>query len=241
MTIQHGRNCLIFIGGVDVTGDLNSVIPTSEQDLADVTTFGHVGHTFYPGLSKDSGTIEGIYNSSEASVFNNMIQTATSPGMMIAYGSALGNPVHTTNQVGLKSNSIKSVVTDVNRVSVSFDTENYPFEAGVMLTAGKQTIAAISTGDGTTVDNGSASGTTGGAAYLQVITINSTSGTLTVKVETSATGAFAGEEATTATFAVASTAGTERVAITSQITEYARASWIDAGSTCEIAVALVRY
>jgi len=240
--LRHGRNANIWINGTDISGDLNTITPNSEQELADVTVFGNLGHTMYPGLAKDSVTIEALYNDTEKGVFEGMIQVApasTAYGAMIAFGSALGDPVYALDRTELKSNSIKGVVTDVNRATISLDTDNFPFESGVMLTAGKQTVAAGSTAQGTSVDNNSDSGTTGGAAYLQVFSV--IGGTLTVSVRQSSTGAFAGEQTTTATFAAASTNITQRVAVTSQIYRYAQASWVGATSTSQFALALVRY
>uniref|UniRef100_A0A6M3LSG1 Putative tail protein n=1 Tax=viral metagenome TaxID=1070528 RepID=A0A6M3LSG1_9ZZZZ len=238
MPIRHGRNAAIYVNGSDISGDLNSINPKSEQDLADVTTFGKKGYTYYPGLAKDSGTIEAIYDDTEKAVFEGLIQAATGYSMMIAFGQSLGDPALVANEISLISNGVKSIVTDVNRASISFDVDSRPFESCKLLSAGKQTVAAVSTGDGTTLDNVTSTPTTGGAGYLQILGM--TDGTLTVTIETSSTGAFAGEEATTATFAVASTTGTERVAITGTIERYARPSWVNTGTTAYFALALKR-
>lgn len=240
MALRHGRNARIYLNGVDISGDLNTVSPTSEQDLGDISVFGHIGHSFYPGLAKDVATIDGLYNSTERTVIEAMVQLSTSYAMMIGFGQTRGDPAYAANEVALKSNSIKSVVTDVNRVSVNLEASKYPFEPGVLLTAGIQTVAAASTGQGTQVDHGSASGTTGGAAYLQVFSVV-TPGTLTVSLQTSSTGAWAGEQATSATFAAASTNGTERVALSSQLNRYARAAWVNTASTASFALSLTRY
>ena len=239
MAIRHGRNAGIYVNGVDISGDLNAVSAESEQELADITTFGHIGHSSYPGLARDSGTIEALYNSTEKTVFEGMIQLTPSYAMMLAFGQALGDPAYATEEIMLKSNSMKSVVTDINKASFSFDVDNYPFEESKLLSTGKQTVAAASTGQGTTLDNGSASGTTGGAGYLQVFSV--TGGTLTISIQTSSTGTFGVETATTATFSAASTSGTERKAVSTQIYRYARAAWVATGSTCSFALALKRY
>ena len=232
--IRHGRNVNIWINGVDISGDCNEINPTSEQDLADVTTFGALGHTSYPGLAKDKGVIQALYNDTEKAVFEGLRGTDPGYGMVIAFGKILGDPAYACNEVMLISNVYKSVVTDVNRATINFDVDNYPFEPCTMLTAGKYTLVGASTGDGVAVNFNSASGTTGGAAYLQVFSV--AGGTLTTRIETSSTGAFAGEEATTAQFASASTSGTQRVNITSQFYQYARVSWIGPASSFAIAL-----
>lgn len=237
MALFHGRNCGVYMNGVNLSGDLNTITPLSEQELADVSAFGNVGHTFYPGLAKDSLTIEALYNDTEKTAFEGMIQDETGLNMMIALGSILGDPAYCANEVMLKSNFIKSVVTDVNRATINLDVDNYPFAPATMLTAGIQSVGVASTGTGTSIDQVS-SNATGGAAYLQVFTI--VSGTLTVKVQTSSTGAWAGEQATTASFSAASSSEAQRVAITGTIERYVRTSWVDTGSTATFALALNR-
>jgi len=238
--LTHGRNTQIFVNGVDISGDLNTVTPNSLQELADVTTFGHIGHTSFPGLAKDTATIEAVYNDTEKNLFEGMVQaTASGYGMMIAFGNSTGKPAYSCGEVKLKSNAMKVVVTDVNRATINVETNNWPFERGVLLTDGKQTIAAASTGQGASVDNTAASGTTGGAAYLQVLSMTGTS--LTVSVQQSSTDAWAGEQTTSATFAAASSTETQRVAISSQLLRYTRAAWVNAASSCTMALSLVRY
>lgn len=243
MTLRHGRNCSIFLNGVDISGDLNEINPTSEQELADVTTFGCVGHTFYPGLAKDTGTISGMYSSTSQTVINALRQTDPGYGMMIAFGQSIGDPAYCCNEVMLMNHSIKSVVTDVNRISFNFDVDNYPFEPSYMLTSGKYAATGF-TGTATAFNNGAATlSSSRGAGYLQFFG-SSTGGSVTVSIQTSSTGAFAGEQSTTCTFAATSdwtTGSTQRVAISTTIHQYARCAWTNTSSTCNIAVALVKY
>ncbi len=237
MALRAGRNVSIFINGTDLTGDLNSINPTSMQDLPDATVFGNIGHTSFPGLSNDEGTIEGLYNSTGATVFQAMIQLNPSYGMMIPFGTTLGDPVYSVEEAMYKGFNIKSVVTDINRISFSFDTDYHPFEKGVMLTTGKQTVTA--TGQGTQVDN-TTSTDLGGAGYLQVFSVST--GTLAVTVQTSSTGAWGAETITTCTFAVVSTGNTsaQRVAFTAGTYRYARAAYV-CSSTSVFALAFTRY
>ncbi len=238
--ILHGRNLGIFVNGVDISGDLNEINPVSEMDMAEVATFGAVSHQAYAGLAKDSGTIQAIYNSTSAVVFQNLIQSASGYAMMIPFApTTAGSPVYCTNEINLKNNAMKSVVTDVNRATISFETVNYPFEAGTLIFP-KLTTAGFATILGGAVDN-STSTLRGGTGYLQVFNCGS-SGDITVSIRTSSTGLFAGEQATTATFATVSTSGAKRVAITGTIERYTMvAGSVPAGSTATFAVGLVRY
>lgn len=248
MGLRHGRNVQVYINGVDLTGELNEVNPTSEQDLADVSAFGTQGHNFYPGLAKDSVTINGLYTDTERAVFEGMVQLTPSYAMMLVFGRASGlySFAYATNDIMLKSNVIKGVVTDVNRISASFETDNYPFENCQMEvdSNGNNKITSLVTSTGGTLDSiNSASNTTGGAGYLQALTV--TGGTLTVSIQQSSSGAWAAETITTCTFTAASSSGTQRAAISGLIERYTRPVWtiapVSTGSTCTFAVALKRY
>ncbi len=233
MVIRHGRNLGIYVNGVDISGDLNEINPVSEMDMAEVATFGAVNHQSYAGLAKDSGTIQAIYNSTEATVFQNLVQSASGYAMMIPFApTTAGSPVYCTNAINLKNNAMKSVVTDINRATVSFETVNYPFEAGKLLFP-----KATSSTAATIVDN-STSTPIGGAGYLQVFNVITTLG---VRILTSSTGAFAGEQTTTCSFTTASGAETQRVAVTGTIERYATLALTVAGLYPTFAVGLVRY
>ena len=214
--LRHGRNAHIYLQGVDLSGDCNSIKSDSAQDLADVTTFGTSttgtkAHTFYPGLGKDSGTIEALGNWNTTTGYDRfeaLVQAvpASTAGMMICWGNSSGTPAVAAQEVQLSNHNTKTVVTDVNRISYEFSTSNGPFQDCILLEQ-KKTVTA--TGDGTSSDN-TTSSLLGGAGYAQIFTVGS-SGTLTLTMETSSTGAFAGEEATTATFLAASSSEAQRI------------------------------
>ena len=161
--------------------------------------------------------------------------------MMITFGQTVGDPASCLEEVHLKGRSIKSVCTDVNRVSISFDTDNRPFEDCTLLAPKRSEIA---TGTGSTSDDNGSSTLLGGTAYAQVFGV-STAGTLTLSIRSSSTGAFAGEQLTTCTFATVSSAGAptgQWVAIAAgTIERYTQAAWTITGSTATFAVALKRY
>ncbi len=239
MSIRHGRNVALYINGVDISGDSNAITGNSEQELHEVTTFGALGHTLYPGLAKDTGTIETVYNSTAATVFQNMVQISPSYAMLIMYGQTVGDPAYGVEEVMLKGNVIKSVVTDVNRATMNFDTDNHPFEDCRVLAYKR---SEISSGTASTNHDNLTSTLIGGTAYAQTFGVST--GTLTLSIQDSATGAFAGEQTTTCSFTTTSTAGAptaERKAISGTINRYTRAAWAITVSTCTFAVALKRY
>jgi hypothetical protein len=100
------------------------------------------------------------------------------------------------------------------------------------------------TANGPAVNNGAAT-TQGGAAFLHLLTAAATD-RYSITVEGSATGAFAGEQTTLATFTLnASQIGSESIQLAGTIPQYTR--WKatrtsgSAGNTVKIAVSLVRF
>ena len=233
--IRHGRNLAIYVNGVDISGDLNEINSISEQDMADVATFGAINHQAYPGLAKDSGTIQAIYNSTGATIFEGLIQNATGYGMMICFASTAGSAVYSTNSILLKNNAMKSIVSDVNRATVTFETQNYPFEAGSLLFP----KAATATTNVSILDN-LTSTLIGGVGYVQVFSVGS-SGNFTPRIETSSTNEWLGEHHTIAVFSTSATATAKRTAISGTIERYNRCGWNITASTATFAVSLVRY
>jgi hypothetical protein len=99
------------------------------------------------------------------------------------------------------------------------------------------------TSNGASQDNG-ASTSKGGAAFLHILQA-AASDTYAIIVEGSATGAFAGEQTTVASFTLnASSVGSERIAVTGTIPRYLR--WKatrtgSAGNTVRLSINLVRF
>lgn len=99
--------------------------------------------------------------------------------------------------------------------------------------------ARTADGDGTTLDNAAAT-TVGGSAYIHLTAATALT-SLIVIIEGSATGAFAGEETTIATFATLTAApGRERIVIAGTIPRYLRASWDITGTSATFFVGVHR-
>jgi len=167
-----------------------------------------------------------------------MVQVIAGLGAIISFGNSIGDRAYSAEECMFKSNGVKSVVTDVNRATIALDVDNNPFTPSILLSTGLQSVGVASTGSGASVDFSSDAATTGGAAYLQVTAVGS--GTLTVTVQTSSTGAFAGEQATSATFAAASSSEAQRVSISGTFGRYARSTWVSSVSTASFVCALHR-
>ncbi len=207
MAITHGRNAVVLLNGINISGDLNMVNPKSINELIPYATFGVTGYKQAPGLAKDEVSFDALFNSTSVDIVNSLTQLAsTGYQMMVLQGNAVGGMAYAANQVKLKKHEVKSVVRDINRYSASFETEDIPFAPSNLLTTGIETLTG--SGQETSIDGGAASAD-GAEAYLQAISV--TGGTLTIVVQTSSTGAawtaWAG-------FTVTASSGAERLSAT---------------------------
>ena len=254
MTILHGRNCRVYVNGLDISGDLNEINPKSEIELADVTAFGATGHQFYPGLTKEEFDYKGLFNPISgylASQLSTLFQTATTYGVMIIRAAAntvvVGDSVSAANGVMLNGFEAKAITTDVIRLDAKFKAENYPFENGLLAMVKAQKTADWT---GTSMDNGGAT-TNGAIGFVQVF--EQTGGTgCTLSLIHSTTGLWAGEETELMTFGNFATAGVpttsrvdSRLLLTpiTTVKQYVKAKGVFAGGgpyTCTAAIAIIR-
>ena len=235
----HGKDAKVFLSGVDISGDLNTVHPKLETELKPYATFGVSGYKQFPGIGVDTVSFDALFDtdSSTARYIANSIRGATAvstQGMIITFASTVGGEAMATGVVQLKTYQITDVVTDITRFTAEFVTENYPFDGCRLLTTGLQTV--IANGQGTAIDN-TISTNAGGAAYLQVMNVSTA--TFAASLQTSPDNLT---WTTTGTFATVS-AGftyTERLSFASTIDKYVRAAWLTT-STATFAIAFGRY
>jgi hypothetical protein len=139
MALYHGRNQFITIGtpanaaaNINLTGDLRETSIPLDQDLGDITTAGSVGHRFYPGLTKSSGSfkfvVNGAANTSWLSLANYAAVQQANPSNYYSCnygpgGTATNAPKMTFNFL-IKSVSMSPKVADVLDMTVSYEVDN---------------------------------------------------------------------------------------------------------------------
>ncbi len=235
MAIVHGKNAKVLLNGVDISGDLNTITPKMSNNLVDYATFGVIGYKHLPGLGEDEVSFEALYNSTSADVVNTL-KTLTSTGyaMMVALSSTVGGVAFAVDQVKVKDNSIKSVVTDINRLTANFVTHDYPFEPCVLLTTGLQTVSGNNAGG--SIDNG-ASTNAGATAYLQMAYLST--GTFTISLDTAPDNVTWLPVWVSAVISSGRTY-TERISLASTVDRYVRIAWL-VTSTATFMLAFDRY
>ena len=151
---KHGRNAAIYMNGVDISGDLNTITPTTEVELANATVFGSVGHRELPGLFKDSITVEGLLDDAALGVTTALVQASPGYSLMILYGQTLGAPAVAVNECMLKNLETPGVVKDINKIKFSLDVDNYPAEPCLVLSGKAQKSNAINGNSASSISRG---------------------------------------------------------------------------------------
>ena len=217
---ESGLGDRLFVAQYDLSGDVGSVQNIAgPRSVFEVTGIDKSAPERILTL-KDGAIGFAAWHNPSASQSHLVLSALPSSDVNVTYGhgSTVGNPaasmvakqIDYDSQRGQDGSLAHAVQTQANGT---------PLEWGILLTAGKETIA--SAGNGTSVDDGSVSTTFGAAAYLHVTGI--TSGTATVTVHDSADNStFAA--VTGLAFTAASAATSERIATatTATIRRYVR-------------------
>jgi hypothetical protein len=211
--------------------------------MLDVTAFADAVHNFILGQRTMSIDHAGYLNAAAARS-HPVLKANTLDGIMsVLLGQnaapVVGDPVYSLPTLQSKYGSTPEFNKYVPFAAM-FANKGGLGGWGVALTP---PVSFTNTTNGTAVNNGAASAN-GGAAFLHVLQA-AASDTYTIIVEGSATGAFAGEQTTLATFTLnGSQLGSERVAIAGTIPQYTRFKATrtgSAGNTVTIALSLVRF
>jgi hypothetical protein len=238
-----GDHVQVLVGGYELTGDSNSLTLDDRYDVHDVTAFSDAAHNFIPGARLIGLEHNGYLNVSAARSHPVLRSAAVQGVISVLLGQ------NTTPVVG---DPVYSLFIQQGKYNVLPEVGKYvPFTAqfanagrlggwGVSLAV---PVSFTNTTSGSAINNGAATAN-GGTAFLHVLQA-AASDTYTVIVEGSATGAFAGEQTTLATFALnASALGSDYQPMAGAIPQYTR--WKAtrsgaAGNTVRIAVSLVRF
>lgn len=235
MAKQTGLADNFYIGGNDVSGDINSLSKISGMlatlDVTDITqsAFSRLG-------GKRDGAIDFVAYF-DPLVAHPVLSALPTGDVQASYrnGTALGNPA--AELLARQINYDPTRGTDGSLTfAVSCQSDGYGLEWGVQLTAGKRTDVAAT--NGTSLDLTTVSTVFGAQAYLQVMSFTGTDAT--VKIQDSADNAsFA--DVTGLTFAQTTTApGTQRIATASGATirRYVRAVTVTTGGFTSLVFAL---
>ena len=240
MTKQSGLGDRLFIGGVDVSGDIGSLgrigggmVGTFNVTGIDKSAYERVG-------GKRDGAIEfsSWYNTSGVTTIgaHAVVKALPTADILVSYfrGTTIGNASASCNAKQVDYNE-KRAEDGALSFDVSAQADGFGLEWGNMLTAGIRSDVAATNGTG--FDWGAAT-TFGFQAYLHVFSFTGTSVTITLQdspdnvTYTSITGGA---------FAVVNAVGSQRIAATpASIARWTRAITTGTFSQCSFAISFVR-
>ncbi len=243
MTKLAGDHAQVLVDGYELTGDHNSITIDDARDTCDVTAFSDEVHHFICRRRQIRLSHAGYLNADAGRTHPVLKGLAVNGIVSLLLGQntdpAVGDPMYS---LSTRQGEYQSLVEMGKYVPFTAAFANQG-ELGGWGSALAVPVEFTNSTNGSSVDGGAASAD-GGAAYLHVLTV-AASDTYTLTVEGSATGAFAGEESTLATFTLdASALGSEWQAIVGSIPQHTRWKAVrsgSAGDTVKVSVNLVRF
>ena len=243
MAKKAGRGAGVLYGIANLSDHFSGADISQEVAALEVTGLSDTDRKYIVGLVGGTASLPGFWvdvaDSTDEEIEASLASANGEVVTVAPSGFTVGNRAKTLKARSTRY-SISSPVDGVVGVTLDIQVDD-GVRSGHML---HDLTAETATGNATTVDNGAAT-TAGGVAHLHATAVSEgTSGTLTIVVKHSTTGAFAGEETTAASFTIitGNNKVAETVAVTGTINRYVRAYWTKAGvgGTWTFAVALGR-
>ena len=196
MSKLAGDHVQVMVDGYELTSDYNRIAINDARKLLNQTTFGDGVENFIAGQRQVSMEHAGFMNAAVGRSHPVLKGAAVNGVVSVMLGQnadpATGDPVYCLD-TQQSQYSVSPQFGDIVQFGASFaNTGN----RGGWGTALAVPTSFTNSSNGSSVDNGAASGA-GGSAYLHVLQA-AASDTYAITVEGSATGAFGGEESTLA-------------------------------------------
>lgn len=224
MAKQILKDQSVYLDGYDLTGKTNALALDYSSDLQDVSVFGSDSHLRIGGLKMSAAQVSGfqdldisngvpLINANDAFQFNTigLDNTVMSWG---AKGDAVGDVAYTMlcTQADIK---LGGSVGDVAKFDAGGQS-NSPLIRGTLMLNSKA-AALTSTGNGTGIQLGAV--TSAQRIYASMHVLEAGTGSVTAKLQSSATGAFAGEQTDRITFSAATALGAQHTSVAGAITD----------------------
>ena len=234
MGFTHGKDTKIYANGYILTDYLDSVDSSGTVDTAETTVFGKVQKQFIPGLKDATISMNGFHDG-DSTAARTVFQNALASTAVITYwpkGDAVADYGYGAKGTDTAFN-VTTTLDDAARITAAVQSSTGQ-EPLVSLHAMGTEYSAAFTG---TAYNYSAAATSGGSAYLQVV---SAAGTVTVSIRHS-TDNFAASNDELVAFTAVTARTTERVVFTGAVRQYVRADVsMTAGETITFNVGIYR-
>jgi hypothetical protein len=232
MSFLSGKSAKVVVDDTDMSGYFSSADLGRDAQLLETTTLGATSRTYLTGFKSGTASFRGFYDAAAGAIDAILNAALGSAGGEIVTVAPDGLTVGKRLSMLLSRLTKYSTTTPVDGVvSISAEMQaDGGIDPGVSL---HDLAEETASGSGAEVDNGAATNN-GGVAHLHVTaTIATSTETLDVIIEHSATGAWAGEETTLVTFtqlALATTQQRVEVAAGVEVKQYLRSDWTEAGA-----------
>ena len=209
MAKQGGMGSRFYIGGNDISGDIQSVATTGGMTPLDVTDITQSAHSRLGGLRNGGLNVVSFWDSALAHPVFSALPTGDTLATY-AVGAAIGQPCVSQQCLQIDYDPTRAADGSLTE-AVATQSDGFGQEWGVLLTPGMRTdTTATAASSANSWDTG-ASASFGGQAYLHVSVITGTS--VTVSVWDSADNSSFSAVSSLAFTAVSSAPAFQRVAI----------------------------
>ena len=178
MSKQGGMGAALYLGGDDISGDIQSVAISGGPALLDVTDITQLAHSRLGG--ERDGTIS-LVSYWDPAVAHPTLSALPTSDQLVTYATAtaIGAPSVSVNALQINYDGTRA--TDGSfTFAVEAQADGYGLEWGVLLTPGMRTdTTATAASSANSYDTG-ASAAFGGQAYLQVNAFTGTSVTVAI-------------------------------------------------------------
>ncbi len=240
MAKQNALGSALFVGSVDLSGDIGAVTAiNTNRGTFDVTAIDKSAMERIVGRRDGDIAFSSFWNvAAGAAHLTLSALPRTDVQVTTAIGATVGNVA--ASIIAKQLNYAPTLGADGSLVaSVNASANGYPLEWGELLTTGKQSFAT-GTVSGASIDLGSASTAFGAAAYLHVLSV--ASGTATFTVEDSADNTtFAAVTGMAFTGATGATVQRIQGAVGATVRRYVRITGSGVHGAAVVVVNFVRY
>ena len=239
MAKESGLNVRLYVEGKDMSGSANALSGAGySQAMLETTPLNTSAATRITGLADGTLSVNGYFDTSDDAPWAEDSGKLPSSDVvvLVALSSAAGDPSVGMNAKEGEFNVSRSSGSAIS-IASSFSGNGMGGEFGEMLTAHDDTHS--SAGSGTVVDSG-ASSSSGGAGYVQVISLGSGSVVVNLQESTSSGGSYS-NFMTFSTVAAAAAPSAERVTMEGTVQRYIKVVTTGTFSNAKIAVAFARY
>jgi hypothetical protein len=238
MAKSTGLNSRLYLGGDDISGDIQSVAISGGPALLDVTDITQSAYARLGGLR--DGNIK-VVSYWDPALAHPVLSALPTSDQIVTYatGTAIGSPAASLN--GLQINYDGTRGTDGSYTfAVEAQADGFGLEWGVMLTPGMRTDTTATAASSANSFDTLASASFGGQAYLHVNAFSGTS--VTVAIWDSADNSTFAAVSTFAFTAATAASTQQRIAIinTATIRRYVAVATTGTFSSAQFAVQLTK-